>query len=329
MRARLGLSRRLLPAALASVLLAAGGAAPAAELSDGFVTIGTGDSDGVYYPIGRGLCRIVNREREAHGLRCSAEATPGSIYNVRMLAEGQLEFAILQGDVLYEAYAGTGLWDERPFADLRSVMPLHPEIATLVVDGTLRIEKLGDLLGRRINGGHPGSGSRSSFETVLDVFEVGADDFEQITELRGSALPDALCDGRIAGFVEVVGHPSGLVRTVSQRCGARIFPLAAPAIDRMLDELPYLERLDIPGDLYGLPADIPGFGSHAMLATRAGVGEDVVYLLTRELLAQLDEIRMLHPTLRAFDRSDLAAAHLAVPLHPGAERAYREAGLLE
>lgn len=329
MRARPRLSRRLLPAALASALLALGGAGPVLALSDGFVTIGTGDPDGVYYPIGRGLCRIANREREEHGLRCSAEATPGSIYNVRMLAEGQLEFAILQGDVLYEAYAGTGLWTERPFADLRSVMPLHPEIATLVVDGTLRIEALADLLGRRINGGHPGSGSRSSFETVLDVFEVGADDFEQITELRGSALPDALCDGRIAAFVEVVGHPSGLVRNVRQRCGAQIFPLAAPAIDRMLDELPYLERLDIPGDLYGLPADIPGFGSHAMLATRAGVGEDVVYLLTRELLAQLDEIRTLHPTLREFDHSDLAVANLAVPLHPGAERAYREAGLLE
>ncbi len=328
MPARLRLFRRLWPAAL-SAALALGSAGPALALTDSFVTIGTGDSDGVYYPIGRGLCRIVNREREEHGLRCSAEATPGSIYNVRMLAEGQLEFAILQGDVLYEAFAGSGLWTERPFTGLRSVMPLHPEIVTLVVDGTLRIEKPVDLLGRRVNGGHPGSGSRSSFETILDVFEVGDDDFEQITELRGSALPDALCDGRIAAFVEVVGHPSGLVRNVRQRCGAQILPLAAPAIDRMLDELPYLQRLDIPGDLYGLPADIPGFGSHAMLATRAEVGEDVVYLLTRELLAQLDEIRTLHPTLREFDRSDLAAVNRAVPLHPGAERAYREAGLLE
>ncbi|MEZ5864087.1 MAG: TAXI family TRAP transporter solute-binding subunit [Geminicoccaceae bacterium] len=276
-----------------------------------------------------GLCRIVNREREVDGLRCSAEATSGSIYNARMLAESQLEFAILQGDVLYAAYAGSGRWTDRPFTDLRSVLPLHPEIVTLVVDGTLGIERLEDLLGRRINGGHPGSGSRSSFETMLAIFDVDADDFEQVTDLRSGALPDAICNGRIAAFVEVVGHPSALVRTVRQRCGAQILPLTGPQIDRMLGELPYLQHLDIPGDLYGLPADIPSFGSHAMLATRADVGDDVVYLLTSLLLAGLDEIRKLHPTLRELDPRDIAADNLAVPLHPGAERAYREAGLLE
>jgi TRAP transporter TAXI family solute receptor len=316
--------------ALCALLLLVLGMAPmrAVALSDSFVSIGTGSPDGVYYPIGRGLCRIINREREVHGLRCSVEATAGSLYNARMLADRQLEFAVLQGDVLFEARVGTGRWEGRPIDGLRSVMPLHPEITTLVVDGQLGIEKLDDLLGRPINAGHPGSGSRSSFNAMVAAFDLAPGAFGRLSELRSSALPDALCDGRIAGFVEVLGHPSSLVRTVRQRCGGRLMPLDVPEIERMVAERPYLLELDIPGRYYGLAEDVPSFGSYAVLTTRADVGEDVVYLLTSQLLAQIDEVRSLHPSLRELDEEVLTAMALGAPLHPGAERAYRELGLL-
>jgi TRAP transporter TAXI family solute receptor len=320
-------ARRALLGVLA--LLVAGMAPlPVAALSDSFVSIGTGAPDGVYYPIGRGLCRIVNRERAADGLRCSVEATAGSLYNARMLADRQLEFAILQGDVLFEAQSGAGPWAGNALDGLRSVMPLHPEITTLVVDATLAAARLEDLRGQSINAGHPGSGSRRSFDAMLAAFDLEPAAFARLSELRSSALPDALCDGRIAAFVEVLGHPSGLVRTVRQRCGARPLPLTGPAIERMLAERPYLLRLAIPGAAYGLPGDVPSFGSHAVLTTRAEVGEDVVYLLTSRLLAAFEEVRSLHPTLNGLDAATLATTALGAPLHPGAARAYRELGLL-
>mgnify|MGYP001042896364 CR=1 FL=1 len=148
---------RLSAPALLPLLLLVGSPAPALALSDSFVSIGTGSSSGVYYPIGRGLCRIVNRERERHGLRCSVEATAGSIYNARMLEADQLEFAILQGDVLHEAHNGMGAWAGRPMTELRSVMPLHVEIATLVVDSQIAAANPAELLEMTVNGGHPGS----------------------------------------------------------------------------------------------------------------------------------------------------------------------------
>jgi hypothetical protein len=207
-------------------------------------------------------------------------------------------------------------------------MPLHPEVATLVVDGQLGIETLRDLVGKPINGGHPGSGSRSSYESMVNAFDLGADGLGRPLELRSSALPDALCNGRILAFFEVLGHPSGLVRTVRQQCGAQLLPLAEPEIERMVAERPYLLMLDIPGRYYGLVEDVPSFGSHAVLSTRADVADDVVYMLTSQLLASFDEVRSLHPTLRELDEDVLSAMALGAPLHPGAERAYRELGLL-
>lgn len=301
---------------------------PSAASSDLFLTFGTGSPGGIYYPIGRGLCRIVNRNREEHGLRCSVEATAGSLYNARMLDDKQLEFAILQGDVLYEARVGTGRWAAGSLGTLRSVMPLHPEIATLVIDGQLGIKQFGDLVSRPVNGGHPGSGSRSSYEAVVAAFDLGQEGLGRPSELRSSALPDALCDGRIAAFFEVLGHPSSLFLTARQQCGAQLLPLTGPVIERMVAERPYLLMLDIPGRYYGLVKDVPSFGSHAVLTTRADLADDVVYLLTRQLLANFDEVRSLHPTLPELSEDALSAMAMGAPLHPGAERAYRELGLL-
>ncbi len=305
------------------MLLLLGSPAPALALSDTFVSIGTGSPNGVYYPIGRGLCRIVNRERELHGLRCSVEATAGSVYNARMLEADQLEFAILQGDVLYEAYNALGPWAGRPMTELRSIMPLHVEIATLVVDSQIVIDNPVELLEMPINGGHPGSGSRSSFDMLLRALDIdGSSGAGRILELRSGALEDALCNGRIVAFLEVVGHPSGLIRSVRQRCGAQLLPLNGPAVQAVVAERPYLQMHDIPGSLYGLPADVPSFGSHAALVTRADVAEDVVYLMTMELLANLEEVRAVHPTLSALDPSALAEDDAG-----GAAASWRRAGL--
>ena len=137
-----------------------------------------------------------------------------------------------------------------------------------------------------------------------------------------------MCNGRLAAFLEVVGHPSALIRSVRQRCGAQLLPLDGPAVQAVVAERPYLQMYDIPGNLYGLPSDVASFGSHAALVTRADVADDVVYIMTMELLTHLAEVRALHPTLADLDPAALADAALAAPLHPGAERAYRELGLL-
>ena len=104
--------------------------------------------------------------------------------------------------------------------------------------------------------------------------------------------------------------------------------LDGPAVQAVVAERPYLEMHDIPGNAYGLPDDVRSFGSHAALVTRADVADDVVYLMTKQLLERLDEVHDLHPTLAELDRETLTETVLAAPLHPGAERAYRELGLL-
>ena len=147
------------PAALLALILAV---QPSAAEENSkfrmFASVGTGETNGIYYPLGEVICGIVNQNLHESGIRCSRETTPGSVYNVSALRDGELEFALVQSDVAYDAYHGTGVYSEAPFPALRSVLALHSELVTIVARAG--IHELSDLAGKRIAAGPAGSGSR-------------------------------------------------------------------------------------------------------------------------------------------------------------------------
>ncbi|MEE4317206.1 MAG: TAXI family TRAP transporter solute-binding subunit, partial [Erythrobacter sp.] len=152
-------------AAAAATLAIWGGAAQA---QDTFISIGTGGVTGVYYPAGGAICRLVNRDRAEHGIRCGVESTGGSIFNLNAIRSGELEFGVAQSDWHFHAYNGSSRFEENgAFEGLRAVFSLHPEPFTVVARADAGITNFEDLKGKRVNIGNPGSGQRGTMEVLM------------------------------------------------------------------------------------------------------------------------------------------------------------------
>ena len=196
-------------ASLAVAAIAALGAAPASAQQK-FISIGTGGVTGVYYPTGGAICRLVNKDRKEHGIRCSVESTGGSVYNTRTIRAGELNFGVVQSDVQAAAVAGTGKFaDEGAFDGLRAVFSVHPEPVQVMVRGDSGISSIADMAGKRINIGNPGSGTRVLAEVQMAAAGISAADLGLAAELKSSEQAAALCDGKIDGAFWAAGLPKG------------------------------------------------------------------------------------------------------------------------
>lgn len=303
--------------------------APTAR-ADSFFTIGTGGVSGVYYPTGGAICRLVNQTRKETGLGCSVEATGGSVYNIETIRSGGLAFGIAQSDTQAYAFEGTDRFaDKGPFTELRSVFSLYPEAFTVVARADAGIRSFDDLKGKRVNIGNPGSGQRNTMDVVMAAKGWTAAEFALVAELKATDQSAALCDGQIDAMVAVVGHPAGSIQDPTAACDAVIVPVTGPEIDKLVDEFSFYRRAMIPAGLYrGTDAAVDTFGVGATLVTSAAVPEDTVYEVVRTVFENFDQFKAMHPAFGTLDKQEMVSAALTAPLHPGAARYYREAGLL-
>ncbi|PPB79583.1 hypothetical protein LV82_02754 [Albidovulum inexpectatum] len=317
--------------AVFGALVALGLAAGPAAAQDKFISIGTGGVTGVYYPTGGAICRMMSKTRSEHGIRCAVESTGGSVYNINAIRSGELEFGVAQSDWQYHAYNGTSKFEENgPFTELRAVFSIHPEPFTVVARADAGIKTFDDLKGKRVNVGNPGSGQRGTMEVVMAAKGWTMDDFALASELQAAEQSQALCDNNIDAMVYTVGHPSGSIQEATTACDAVLVSVTGPEIDKLVEENPFYRKAVIPGGMYrGNPDDVETFGVGATLVTSANVPDDVVYALVKSVFENIDQFRGLHPAFANLDPKQMVKDGLSAPLHPGAEKYYREAGLLE
>jgi len=294
-----------------------------------FASIGTGQMTGVYYPVGKAICQIVNRDLQTHGVRCSPEATPGSVYNIARLQSGELEFAIVQSDVQFAAYHGNDAWIGRAFGNLRSVFSLYPELVTIIARADAHIRELSELAGRRINVGAQGSGIRTTWDAIEAGFNWNNQQRVRPAELRPDASIAALCNGAIDASMMIIGHPSALVKSQLDTCTANFVAVAGPVIDKLVHSRPYFQTEAIPANDYGISSDVPTFGGRAVLVTSASVDARVVAVIAKAVVAHIAELRTLNPVLARLNAHEMTKNGLTVPLHPGAAEAYKTLDLLE
>lgn len=305
---------------------------PASQASDKFITIGTGGVTGVYYPTGGAICRLVNRGRKDHGIRCSVESTGGSIYNLDSLRQGSLDLAIAQSDWQYNAFKGTEapFSDKGAFTDLRSVFSLHTEAFTVIVRADSGIKKLDDLVGKRVNIGNPGSGNRATMDVIMKAKNWTRDTFKVASELKGAEQPQALCDNKIDAMIYNAGHPNGAVQEVATSCDVRIIPVEGSEIDKLLKDNTYYAYTTIPKGMYaGNPNDIKTFGVKATLVSTAKVSDEIVYQVVKSVFDNFENFKTLHPVFANLDEKKMINEGNTAPLHKGAERYFREKGLLK
>lgn len=307
------------------------GGATAQAQDQTFISIGTGGVTGVYYPAGGAICRLVNRDRSEHGIRCGVESTGGSVFNVNAIRSGELEFGVAQSDIQFHAVNGTGQFaDGGAFEGLRAVFSLHPEPFTVVARADAGISDFADLQGRRVNIGNPGSGQRATMDVVLDALGWSVDDFAVASELPPAEQAAALCDNNVDAMVYTVGHPSGAIQEATTACDAVLVNVTGPEIEQLVADNPYYRIATIPGGMYrGTDEDATTFGVGATFVTSADVSDDVVYEVVRAIFENLDQFRALHPALDVLDPEQMVQDGLSAPLHDGALRYYREAGLVD
>ncbi|MDU9003318.1 TAXI family TRAP transporter solute-binding subunit [Sedimentitalea todarodis] len=305
--------------------------APAA-MAEEFITIGTGGVTGVYYPTGGAICRLVNKGRKEHGIRCSVESTGGSVYNIKTIRAGELEFGVAQSDWQYHAFNGTSenFEADGPMEDLRAVFSVHPEPFTVVARADAGISSFEDLKGKRVNIGNPGSGARGTTEVVLGAMGWSIDDLALATELKAAEQAAALCDNQIDAMIYTVGHPSGSIQEASTACDSVLVNVTGEAIDKLIADNSYYRTATIPGGMYrGTDEDVTTFGVGATFVTSANVSDEAVYAVVASVFDNFDDFKKLHPAFANLTPEEMATAGLSAPLHPGAAKYYKEKGWIE
>ena len=312
-----------------AVMLALAGGAQAQQQK--FVTIGTGGVTGVYYAVGGAVCRLLNKERKTHGIRCSVESTGGSAFNVNTIKAGELDFGLAQSDVQYNAYKGlTQFKDGGAYTDLRAVYSVHPEPFTVVARKEANISKFEDFKGKRFNVGNPGSGTRASFDELLKEMNWKISDFSLASELKADEHGPALCDNKIDGFFYGVGHPSANIQDPTTTCGGKLVSLTGPAVDKLIKENSFYAKATIPGGMYANnPNATETYGVLATLVTSSKVPDDVVYNVVKATFDNFEEFKKLHPAFANLEPANMVKDGLSAPLHPGAEKFYKEKGWIK
>jgi TRAP transporter TAXI family solute receptor len=295
------------------------------------MTIGTGAVTGVYYAAGGSICKALNRDRAAHGLRCLVEVSQGSTANIDSLARGNVNMALVQSDVQYRATKGEGAFAKSAVqADLRSVFGLYAEAFTVMAAADVGAKDFADLKGRKVSLGIAGSGSRTTVEDLLSIYGMQTTDFAGVTERSADEQGYALCEKKIEAALYVVGHPVTHITRTTKDCGAQLVGMAEVARDRVVAARPYFVKSEIPAGTYSNQTSaVPTVGLIATLTTTASVPEATVYAVVKGVFDNFDEFKRLHPAFSQLDPRRMASEGLSAPLHPGALKYYKEKGWVQ
>jgi len=207
---------------------------------------------------------------------------------------------------------------------------VHPEPFTLLVRGDSGISSFAELKGKRVNVGNPGSGQRATMEVVMDAFGISMDDLALATEYKGAEMAQQICDNNIDAMIYTVGHPAAAIQEATTTCDVKLVNVTGAPIDKLVADNPFYRVATIPGGMYaGNDQETTTFGVGATFVTSTTVPDDTAYIVAKAVLSNLDDFRALHPAFANLKAEEMVSDGLSAPLHPGAERAYKELGLMQ
>ena len=303
-------------------------AAPPQLLATDTIFIKGGSITGLYFGAASTLCDIVNGSEDAD-LRCAARGGPGSAFNIRALQRGVLDFGIVQSDRQWEAWVGRAEWSNNKATRLRSVFSLHTEAVLLAARRDSGISAIEDLRGKHVNIGNPGSGTRGNALDVLKIYGLNPEEDIDASGMQQGNASLALIDNKIDAFFYTVGNPSEAISMAADAIDIRLINIDSPQIESFVTAYPPFIMTVVPSNTYrGVDHHVVTFGVKATVVTRTDISEEIVYRFTRAVLSNLDQLKKSHPSLEGLDHTKMLEG-LSAPLHPGAERYYREMGWIK
>lgn len=303
--------------------------APLPAFQQPSLAISSGDTTSTNYAASSAVAKLFNRKSAEYGMRASATPTTGAIATIDTVAQGKTPFGIVQADMLQRAADGTGPWKGKPQKELRAVLALHGEALTVVAAADREIRKIGDLKGKRVNIGAPGSSDREYGTLLLERSGVKSADVT-LSELPSSIAAELLQKDDIDAYIYTVGHPNlSVLEASAGKRKVTLIPVDKTIIQQVTASNPVIIPVTIPTNHYpGLvkQGDVSTIGVRAVLFTRADTPDETVYRMVKEVLTNFDLFKRQHPALQDLSSRDVSTI-TAVPFHPGAERYFREAGL--
>jgi len=291
-----------------------------------FITILTGSSSGVYYPLGTTLSSLYGKGMP--GANVTVRATHGSVENLQLLEAGEGELAFTLGDTLVDAWAGNAAAGfTTKLEKLRAIAKIYRNFIQIVASKASGIETLADLKGKRVSVGAKGSGTALNAALIFKAAGFGFEDLGKVDYSPFGTAVRAVENGTLDATLQSAGLGVELIRHLLASDKARLIPIQADIVAKVGSPV-YIPTAIPAGTYDGQTADVPTASVPNFLITRVGVGDDAAFLMTKLLFENLDELVRTHPAAKGIDATR-ATEGLPVPLHPGAERYYRETGTLK
>lgn len=287
------------------------------------VTIYTGGTAGTYYPLGGAMAKIITDY--APGIEGTAVTSGASVTNARLIAEKEAEIVLLQNDIASYAYNGVEMFAESPVENIRGMAVLYPELIQIIA--LKGINTVYDLKGKKVGIGAPGSGTAACALQILDAAGITSAN-TNLSDLDFKEVSSALKDKTIDAGIIVAGIPTAAVTDVATV--REVMPVAVPdeIYEKIKTQYPFYVKVTIPAGTYkGLDKDVETVAVMAMLGVRADLSEEVIYEITKAIFEHTDILVATHK--RAVDITlETALDGMSIPLHPGAEKYFKEQGLI-
>ncbi|MHC5655369.1 TAXI family TRAP transporter solute-binding subunit [Stappia sp. ICDLI1TA098] len=305
-----------------------------------FFRIGTGGTAGTYYPIGGLIANAISSPPGSRpcdqggscgvpGLIATALSANGSVANVNAIAGGTLESGFSQSDVATWAYSGTGIWTDRaPVEKLRAIANLYPETIHLVASADSGIKSVADLAGKRVSLDEPGSGTLVDARLILEAYGLSEDKVEAHF-LKPDQAAERMRDGAMDAFFFVGGFPAGAIAELASQHKITLVPISGDEATAITGKYTFFAPNTVPAGTYeGVDGDVTTLSVGAQWITSADQPEELIYEITKALWNK--NTRKLLDSGHQKGRQitlETALDGVGIPLHPGAEKFYREAGL--
>lgn len=317
---------KLATAALAAALLTG----PAEAQERIFFGIATGGTGGTYYPLGGMLAQVISNNATVGGKKLAATAETGnaSVANAKLLGRGEIESAFVAADILDAAYRGVNQFKDGALTNLRALGALYPETVQLVVRADSGVAKFADLKGKSISSGSPGSGQWQLLGDLLEVHGMKREDVKEDFSSFAQSV-DKIKDGHLTASLITAGVPTASVVDLANAHPIKIVPLVGPEIEELKKRQPYYTSVTLEANTYKSQSEpVPTLAVMAVWATHAAVPDEIAYAVTKAAYENTETLAKVHVQGKNI-RPETALQSVSIPLHPGAERYFREKGILK
>lgn len=296
----------------------------AAKAQD-FINVLTGGTSGVYYPLGAGLANIYGEKIE--GVRTQVQSTKASVENMNLIQDGRGEIAFALGDTVAAAWAGD---EEAGFPakldQLRGIAAIYPNYIQIVASKESGITDFAGLKGKNLSVGAPASGTELNARAIFGAMDMSYDDLGKTEYLPFAESVELIKNRQLDATLQSAGLGVSSIRDLASSLAITVVAVPGEVAEKL--GAPYIAATIPAGTYDGQEADVPTVAISNYLVTNAGVSDDMAYAMTKELFENLDTLAASHQAAKLI-KLENALDGMPIPLHPGAERYYREKGLIK